>query len=128
MNWSAVPAIIQFHLIGALIALVAGIVQLTRPKGTASHRWLGRVWVAIMVAVAVSSFWITELREGRYSFIHLISIWTLFTLAMGVWRIRAGKVKAHAFWMIGTFIGGLLVAGGFAVFGEGRVIGRLLGS
>lgn len=127
MQWNDVSLVIQFHFYAALLALIAGIAQLVRPKGTPSHRWLGRVWVGIMVAVAISSFWITELNQGRYSWIHVISVWTLFSLAMGVWRVRVGKVTEHAFWMIGTFIGGLLVAGGFAVFGEGRVIARLLG-
>ena len=127
MQWAEVSPVIQFHLIAALLALAAGTIQLVRTKGTKSHRWLGRFWVAVMLLVAVSSFWIQELRDGRYSFIHLISIWTLFTLAMGVWAIRGRrKVGAHAAWMIGTFVGGLLVAGGLAAFGEGRVISRLI--
>ena len=127
MHWGDVDPVIQLHLIAALLALAVGTLQLVRTKGTVSHRWLGRFWVAVMLVVALSSFWIQELRDGRYSFIHLISIWTLFTLAMGVWAIRSRKnAKAHAAWMIGTFVGGLLVAGGLAVFGEGRVIGRLL--
>ena len=128
MHWSEVAPVIQFHFFGAVVALALGIAQLARTKGTPSHRWLGRGWVSIMVAVALSSFWIQELNDGRYSWIHVISIWTLFSLVMGVWAIRGRrKAGAHAFWMIGTFVGGLLVAGGFAVFGEGRLIGRLLG-
>ena len=33
-------------------------------KGTPGHRLLGRAWVALMVAVALSSFWIFEIQRG----------------------------------------------------------------
>jgi uncharacterized membrane protein len=128
MTWNDVSPTIQLHLIAALLALTAGIVQLVRTKGTVSHRWLGRFWVTLMLAVAISSFWIQELRHGRYSWIHLLSLWTLFSVTVGFLAIRRGNVRLHGRFMIGTFVGGLLVAGAFAVFGEGRIIGRLLGS
>jgi uncharacterized membrane protein len=127
VTWAEVAPAIQLHLVAALLALGIGVTQLARAKGTASHVLLGRAWVAIMLVAALSSFFIRELNEGRYSWIHLLSAWTLFALAMGVWRIRAGRVHEHAGWMIGTFVGGLLVAGGFAVFGQGRVLGKLFG-
>ena len=127
MTWSELTLPIQAHLAAALVALGVGTAQLVRAKGTLSHVWLGRFWVAIMLVAAISSFWIQELNEGRYSWIHGLSLWTLFSLAMAVRAIRARRIAAHASWMIGTFVGGLLVAGGFAVFGQGRVIGRLLG-
>ena len=40
----------------ALAALGLGIIQMIRPKGTVLHRWLGRIWVAMMAFVALSSF------------------------------------------------------------------------
>jgi uncharacterized membrane protein len=45
-------------------------------------RWrlLGRVWVALMSLAALSSFWLTGLREG-FSVIHLLTVWTM--VAMG---------------------------------------------
>ena len=126
MTWGEVPPVIQFHFVAALLALALGTVQLARAKGTPSHRWLGRTWVALMLGVALSSFWIQELRHGQYSWIHGLSAWTLFSTTMGFVAIRRGNVRAHARFMIGTFVGGLLIAGGFAVFGEGRMIGRLI--
>jgi len=49
---------IALHLSSALLALLLGAVVLSSPKGTRRHELLGRAWVALMVVVAVSSFWI----------------------------------------------------------------------
>jgi uncharacterized membrane protein len=126
MHWSEVAPVIQLHLVAAVLALGLGTAQLIRTKGTASHRVLGRVWVVLMLVAASSTFWIQELRPGTYSWIHLLSLWTLFAVIVGFIAIRRGNVRRHGGFMIGTFVGGLLIAGGFAVFGEGRLIGRLL--
>jgi uncharacterized membrane protein len=86
---------------------------LLRRKGTATHKLLGRVWVALMVAVALSSFWIFEIRRGAGpSLIHLLSVWTLISLALAVWFIRRGNVRAHRGFMVGSFVG--LAAAGSA--------------
>lgn len=74
------PFAIRLHAYAALTAFALGGVQLARTKGTAQHRALGYTWVALMLVVALSLFWIHELRVwGDWSPIHLLSI---FTLAM----------------------------------------------
>ena len=50
------PPLFQVHAFLALAALALGIVQLTALKGTLSHRIIGYAWVAIMAAIALSSF------------------------------------------------------------------------
>ena len=103
--------LIAFHASFAVAALLVGGLVLARRKGTASHKLLGRIWVAAMVAVALSSFWIFEIRRGAGpSVIHLLSVWTLVSLALAVWFIRRGNVRAHRGFMVGTFAG-LAVAG-----------------
>ena len=103
--------VIAFHVGLAVFALLVGAVVLSRRKGTSSHKLLGRIWVAAMVAVAVSSFWIFEIRRGAGpSWIHLLSVWTLISLAAAVWFIRRGNVRAHQGFMLGTFAG-LAIAG-----------------
>ena len=78
---------IAAHLDAALLALVLGAVVLMRRKGTASHRRLGQAWVALMIVVALSSFWILEIRNGAgFSVIHLLSAWTLLALALAPGR------------------------------------------
>src|SRR5439155_25600030 len=71
---STADSVIALHLAAALAALLLGITVLARTKGTRSHKLLGRTWVAVMLVVALSSFWIQ--RDG-FSWIHLLSIWTL---------------------------------------------------
>ena len=73
---------IPLHAFAAMAAFVLGIVQFAAPKGTLPHRTLGWIWVALMAVVAVSSFWIHEIRLfGPWSPIHLLSIFTPIMLA-----------------------------------------------
>jgi uncharacterized membrane protein len=106
------PAAIQGHAYAAIATLAIGVVMLARAKGTRSHKALGRLWVAIMAGVAISSFWIQELKViGDFSPIHLLSIFTLLALPYGVVQVRRGNVRAHRVTMISIFIGGPVVAG-----------------
>jgi uncharacterized membrane protein len=117
--------LILLHAGLAIAALGMGILVLARRKGTASHKLLGRTWAALMAAVALSSFWIFEIRQGAGpSLIHLLSAWTLISLALAVWFIRRGNVRAHRGFMIGTFIG--LAAAGLGALAPGRALYRLL--
>ena len=82
---NAAPAI-PVHALAAMTAFVLGAVQFAAPKGTLPHRTIGWIWVCLMVSVAVSSFWIHQIRLiGPWSPIHLLSIFTLVTLPLGVW-------------------------------------------
>ena len=116
--------LITLHAALAAAALAVGAAVLARRKGTASHKLLGRTWVALMVAVALSSFWIFEIRSGAGpSPIHLLSAWTLISLALAVWFIRRGNVRAHRGFMIGTFVG--LAAAAIGALAPGRALYRL---
>jgi uncharacterized membrane protein len=109
------------HLTAALLTFLLGIAVLLRRKGTASHKRLGRSWVVLMLIVAISSFWI---RRDGFSWIHLLSIWTLISLACAVWFIRRGNVRAHQGFMIGTFLG--LAGAGIGALAPGRLLASLL--
>jgi uncharacterized membrane protein len=116
---------IAIHLGAALPALALGALQLARAKGTRSHRALGWTWVALMTLAAVSSFWIFEIRKGGgFSFIHLLSVWTLVALACAIHFIRRGNVRAHKGFMIGTFVG--LAGAGLGALAPGRLLWQLL--
>jgi uncharacterized membrane protein len=95
--------------------------MMLRGKGTVSHRLLGRVWVALMSAAALSSFWLTGLREG-FSVIHLLSVWTLIAMALAIYFIRKGDVKQHQRFMIGTFLG--LAGAAIGALAPGRMLYR----
>ena len=125
MNTPTIPAAVAVHLAAAILAFVAGVAMLARPKGTPAHKALGRAWIALIAVVAFGSFWIQELRGGAgFSLIHALSLWTLFAVTMGFVAIRRGQVRRHRGWMVGTFIG-LIVAGLFAL-APGRMIPALL--
>jgi uncharacterized membrane protein len=118
---SASPAI-QLHAFAAMSAFALGLVQLAAPKGTLPHRAVGWIWVTLMLVVAISSFFVHELKVwGRWSPIHLLSIFTLTMLPLGVWRARHHEVQAHRWTMISIFVGGLVIAGLFT-FVPGRIM------
>lgn len=117
---------IQIHAFAAMSAFVLGIVQFTAPKGTLPHRTLGWIWVILMAAVALTSFWIQEIRLwGPWSPIHLLSILTLTMLPLAVWRARTHNVRAHKWTMVGIFTGALVIAGLFT-FVPGRIMHAVL--
>lgn len=117
----ASPAI-QTHAFAAMSALVLGIVQLSAPKGTLPHRTIGWIWVALMVVVGASSFFIHELRlVGPWSPIHLLSVLTLMALPLAVLAAHRHAVDRHRRAMISIFVGGLVVAG-LLTFAPGRIM------
>ena len=117
--------VIPLHLIAAVLVLGLGSANLALAKGNFRHRVFGWTWMGAMLGVTVSSFWIRELNEGSFSWLHGLSVWTLFCMAAAIFSIRKGRVRSHASWMIGTMIG-TVVAGAFAL-APGRFIAGLLG-
>ena len=118
---NAAPAI-PLHAFAAMTAFVLGVVQFAAPKGTLPHRTIGWIWVGLMAAVAVSSFWIHQIRlVGPWSPIHLLSIFTLLMLPLGVWRAHRHRVADQRRIMILVFPGALVVAGLFILL-PGRIM------
>ena len=113
------------HLILALIALIIGSINLISKKGTKRHKLIGWFWIIFMTYVSISSFWIKELNDGAYSWIHLLSIVTLLSLIFSIIAIKFGFIKIHSFFMIGTYIG-LFIAGIFTLM-PGRYIANFFG-
>jgi uncharacterized membrane protein len=114
--------IIQIHAFAAIGAFALGIVQFAAPKGTLPHRTIGWIWVALMTVIAVSSFWIHEIRlVGPFSPIHLLGIFTLVMLPLAVLHARNHRVPQHRKAMISIFLGALVIAGAFT-FLPGRIM------
>jgi uncharacterized membrane protein len=121
----AEPAIL-LHALAAMTAFALGLVQFAAPKGTWPHRTIGWVWVALMAAVAVSSFWIHTIRlVGPWSPIHLLSIYTLGVLPLAVWAAHRHRVAAHRRAMIALFSGALVIAGLFTLL-PGRIMHKVV--
>lgn len=118
------PAI-QIHLAAVALALGVGAWQLLGPKGTTAHRALGWTWSLAMMAAALSSFFIRTVIDGRFSPIHLLSVITLVGLPAAIWAAHRQDVRRHARIMITTYLGGMVIAGGFA-FLPGRLLWAVL--
>jgi uncharacterized membrane protein len=113
---------IQVHAFAAMGAFVLGTVQLAAPKGTLPHRIVGSVWVALMLVVSVSAFFIHQLRIwGPWSPIHLLAIFTLVMLPVAVWQAHRHAVEQHRRAMLGLFLGALVIAGLFTLL-PGRIM------
>ena len=122
----AASPVIQIHAFAAIVAFgLGGWVLFRRKKGDAHHRALGKLWVALMVIVAVSSLFIWTIRLwGPFSPIHLISIATLVGLYRAVQYARRRQIKAHMNLMRGLYLGALVVAGVFT-FMPGRIMNQV---
>ena len=119
--FNASPAI-QIHVYAAILAFITGALVLWRRKGTANHKRWGKVWVALMVITALTSFFINEIRlVGPFSPIHIISLGTLLSLFLAIKAVRNGDIKSHKSSMKATYIGGMGIAGGLA-FMPGRLM------
>ena len=117
----AAPAI-PAHAFAAMAAFVLGLVQFAAPKGTLPHKTVGWIWVSLMALVAISSFWVHEIRLfGPFSPIHLLSIFVLVMLPLAVWKAHTHQVRAHRRAMIGMFLGALVIAGLFTLL-PGRIM------
>ena len=117
---------IPLHAIMAMIAIILGGIQLSMKKGGLIHKLLGRIWVGIMMFVAITSFFIHEIKLwGVYSPIHLLSLLTIFTLGVGIYYVRVGNVKRHKQVMIATYFFALIVAGFFTLY-PGRIMHQIL--
>ena len=121
----AAPAI-PLHAFAAMAAFALGLVQFAAPKGTLPHRTLGWIWVSLMLVVALSSFWINEIRLlGPFSPIHLLSIYTLVMVPIAVWKARNHDVATHRKIMMYLFLGALLIAGLLTLL-PGRVMHKVV--
>ncbi len=117
--------IVWLHLTAALVAFALGTSNLVLAKGTLRHRAVGWTWIAIMLAMVLSSFAIRDLNNGTFSWIHGLSVVTLLSLFLAIISIRKGRIHTHAGFMIGTMAG--VVIAGVLTLAPGRFISRLLG-
>jgi uncharacterized membrane protein len=108
------PLISWLHITTAIIAIVAGLFVLLQVKGTRQHRRLGRVYVASMVTLNVSSFFIFQLT-GEFSPFHVAAFLSLATVIAGLLplyrrRPAEGWLELHFQFMVGSYIGLLAAA------------------
>ena len=121
MNYSWTPTIIT-HALLAAAAVPLGAMLLAGSKGTRIHRAAGWCWVILMAGVAGVSFFI---RPNGWSWIHLLSIYTLVSLAAAVVHARRHQRRQHQRTMVLLFADALVIAGLFTLTPD-RLIGHAL--
>lgn len=98
------------HIFPALLVLAAGITQFSGKilkKTPAVHRWIGRVYVFIILGVCgpaglIMAFYANGGTLTKTSFITLSLLWwgTTWTAYRA---IRAGNIRRHGAWMIRSY-------------------------
>jgi uncharacterized membrane protein len=108
--------------------LMATFMMVTK-KGTEVHKLIGRIYMVLMLFTAMVTLLMSAQVGPRlfnhFGFIHLLSVLVLYCVPSAYWAIKNGNVKRHRLSMIGLYIGGLIVAGGFTLM-PGRMLGNVL--
>ncbi len=93
------------------MALLLGIIMWLRPKGTGSHKLIGRGFVVLMLITAFSAIFIREINRGSFSLIHIFVPVTFLGAWQAVYFIRKKDIKRHKKAVQGLFFGALLIPG-----------------
>jgi uncharacterized membrane protein len=78
-----------------------------------------------MFLTALISLDIRMINRGGFSFIHILSVWTLIQVPIIVWSARTHDVARHRSAVRGMVFGALLIAG-FFTFPFNRLLGSWL--
>lgn len=113
------------HLSTVIVALVLTPVMLLRPRGDRWHRRLGWLWVAAMILTALISLDMRYVNHGGFSFIHILSVFTLVQVPLIVWSAQKHDVRRHRSRVRAMVTGALLIAG-FFTFPFDRLLGHWL--
>ena len=88
---------IVFHTGAAILAILCGLLVLCLEKGTATHKMVGKIYAAAILALCVFSVFIHEINGG-FSIFHLISVQATFFVVAGLVPLfLRGKV---AYWYV----------------------------
>lgn len=124
-EWVQIPLSVWVHLATIGTALALTPVMLLRRRGDRLHRQLGAVWLSAMFLTALVSFDMRLINRGSFSFIHLLSLWTLIQVPLILWHAKNHRVEKHRSAVRGMVFGALLIAG-FFTFPFGRLLGSWL--
>ncbi|MBV7258196.1 DUF2306 domain-containing protein [Erythrobacter sp. WH158] len=108
------------HVTTVLPAIPLGGFLLLAPKGTPMHKALGKIWVALMVATALSAIFI---RSGEnFSFIHIFIPMTLWASYKLIATARRGDMKGHKKEILSLYLGALMIPGVVSFALPGRLM------
>ena len=113
------------HLATVLPAFFLGTFLLVSRKGTDLHKRLGKIFVVLMLLTAALTLFmpahVGPTLFGHFGFLHLFSVLVLVLIPWAIFAIRQGDVATHRSNMVGVYVGGILIAGSFALM-PGRLL------
>lgn len=116
------------HLITVVPCVFLGAYVLLAKKGTSIHRFLGKIYMVLMLITALITLFMPAMVGpqvlNHFGWIHLFSFLTIWTVPTAYTAIRKGNVRAHKRKMILLYFGAILIAGGFT-FAPGRYLNEL---
>src|SRR5438477_11501296 len=120
------PLAVQIHAATVIPAFFLGAWQIfLSRKGQPAHRALGYVYLLLITIAAIAALFIHVIMPNSPFFglspIHIFVPLTLFGVASALYGAWTHTIRAHRSAMIGTYIGGLLIAGSLA-FMPGRIM------
>lgn len=124
MRTSELP-LVYAHLATVLPSFVIGTYMMFSRKGSPLHRALGKAYMLLMFATAIITLFLPAklgpTMLGHFGFIHIFSLVVLALVPRAYVTAKTHQVRSHAGAMIGVYIGGILVAGSFAL-APGRML------
>ena len=124
MRTSELP-LVYAHLATVLPSFVIGTYMMVSRKGSPVHRALGKIYMLLMFTTAIITLFLpAQLGPtilGHFGFIHIFSVVVLALVPRAYFNAKNHNVRRHAQAMIGVYVGGILVAGSFALV-PGRMI------
>lgn len=122
--------IVFLHLLVVLPCFLLGTYLLFAKKGSTFHLLGGKVYMVLMFFTGGLTLYIPAEVGVRvlnhFGLLHLLSLLTLWAVPRAWFAIKRGNVKTHKRAMILLYVGGILLAGGFAILAKGRYLNTLL--
>ena len=122
--------IVFLHLLVVLPCFLLGTYLIFAKKGSAFHSRAGKVYMILMFFTGGLTLFIPaqvgERVLNHFGLLHLLSLLTLWAVPRAWFAIKRGDVKTHKWAMIRLYVGGILLAGGFAILAKGRYLNTLL--
>ncbi|HTC45529.1 MAG TPA: DUF2306 domain-containing protein [Steroidobacteraceae bacterium] len=112
---------IQIHVLALTLAWLVGTWQIfVSRKGSPVHRKLGRVFIALMLTMALVSLFIHVRSPNSaffgFSLLHLYVPLILGLSALALYGARAHRVRLHRFAVITLYFGSLTFTGLVQIF------------
>lgn len=120
--------LMYFHLVTVVPCIVIGAVQFAMKKGSPIHKAAGKTFMILMLITGIVTL-LMPAQVGpqlfnHFGWIHLFSLLTLVSVPRAYFAIRRGDINSHKYNLIGLYVGGIIIAGGFTL-APGRYLHHL---